>query len=98
MSHREGFTLPTVLLSSIIMISVLLAGLQLAIASSNALKAQYYNQLAREAAESGLVYAQACLAENNDVAQWTTKALTPSTDCAGAPRGGLLNMWSAPMA
>ena len=47
-----GFVLPTVLVASIMLLLILLAGLQLASAAANALMEQYYNQLAREAAEA----------------------------------------------
>ena len=83
----QAFTLPTVLITSLLMLTLLLAALQLATTSANALRTQYYNQLAREASESGLTYARACLARNNDVAQWSNatvdRTLTPATDCAG---------------
>ena len=49
-----GFVLPTVLVASIMLLLLLLAGLQLASAAANALVEQYYNQLAREAAEAGV--------------------------------------------
>ena len=53
--RRNGmgaFTLPTVLITSLVMLTLLLAALQLSTAAANALQTQYYNQLAREAAEA----------------------------------------------
>lgn len=49
------------------------------------LDAQYYGQLADEAAESGAEFASACLAQNNSTAQWNVagKYLAPNTDCSG---------------
>lgn len=48
-----------------------------------ALNSQYYNKLAREAAESGAARATACLQENGFVAQWSTNPLRPHTSCSG---------------
>ena len=83
----KAFALPTVMITSVIMLGLLLMSLQLVTASANALKTQYYNQLAREAAESGREYAKQCLTRNNDIAQWSNdtinRTLTPATDCEG---------------
>ena len=91
-ANNDAFTLPTVLISSVVMLIVLLAGMQLASVSASALREQYYNQLAREAAESGVVRAKTCLASNNDVAPWTdARKLKPNTDCKGFPTAGQLS-------
>lgn len=81
--QQKAFTLPTVLLSSVIMLGLLGMALQLSTAANNALKEQYYYQLAREAAESGARYAIECLRSNGMVATWTGKTLKPETNCAG---------------
>jgi alpha-tubulin suppressor-like RCC1 family protein/type II secretory pathway pseudopilin PulG len=82
-ARRAGFTLPTVLVASTVMIMVLLAGLQLSISASNALKSQYYNQLAREAAEAGVAKARECL-ELTGTATWSDASpLQPQTYCDG---------------
>lgn len=53
------------------------------------LNSQYYNQLAREAAESGLAYAESCLRSNNYVPTWTDAApLQPNKNCSGGTLGG----------
>lgn len=78
-----GFTLPTVLITSIIMLTLLLVGLQFASSYAAALRERYYNQLAREAAESGLGYALTCLRGNGMISTWKSKTLKPETDCQG---------------
>lgn len=83
-ARQRGFALPVVVVSSMVMITMLLLSLQISVASSNALRSQYYNQLAREASESGMVMAQDCLQRNGFVATWSvSKPLTQSTDCEG---------------
>lgn len=53
------------------------------------LYAQYYRRLAREAAESGVVYASKCLEQNNELAQWSNTAkLRPDTNCQGSSVAG----------
>ena len=89
--RRNGmgaFTLPTVLITSLVMLTLLLAALQLSTAAANALQTQYYNQLAREAAESGTKMAEACLREGNFDPTLLGHSLTPSTNCMGAPVTG----------
>ena len=85
--NRVGFALPTVMITSILMLSMLLVALQITITTSTSLRTQYYNQLAREAAERGTNYARFCLSKNNDVAQWSNdivdQTLAPDTDCFG---------------
>ena len=63
-NKKTGFTLPTVLITSVIMLTLLLVAMQLAASYAAALRDRYYNQLAREAAESGLAYAVSCLRSN----------------------------------
>lgn len=80
----SGFALPTVVISSLILMTVLVAGLSIATSTRTSLQAQYYDQLIRESAEAGTTFAQACLEANNYTPQWTNaKPLTPSTDCSG---------------
>jgi alpha-tubulin suppressor-like RCC1 family protein len=84
MVYRRGFALPTVLIASVVMLMVLTVSLTSVATTRTALDSQYYQQLAREAGESGIAKAQACLAANNYVPQWTTNPLTPRTNCSGA--------------
>lgn len=85
LNHKTGgFTLPTIVLASMMLMALLTVALQLATSSNRVLKDQHYNQLAREAAEAGNVRASGCLAQNNDLAQWTdSNRLKPDTDCNG---------------
>lgn len=85
----SGFTLPSVLITSIVLMTVLLAGLQLSAATARSLREQYYYQLAREAAESGVAYAQECLQKNSNLARWSdVNQLRPQTDCTGVAQAG----------
>ncbi len=90
-SKKTGFTLPTVLITSVIMLTLLLVAMQLAASYAAALRDRYYNQLAREAAESGLAYAVSCLRSNGMISPWGSKNLAPETNCAGDPEPGQSN-------
>ena len=90
-SKKTGFTLPTVLITSVIMLTLLLVAMQLAASYAAALRDRYYNQLAREAAESGLAYAVSCLRGNGMISPWGLKNLAPETNCAGDPEPGQSN-------
>ena len=89
--HRtsRAFALPTVLIASTVLLIVLAVSVTATTAVRTALKGQYYTQLAQIAGEAGVAYAQACLAENGNVPQWSdAKPLTPATDCFGNMTGG----------
>lgn len=96
MSHKRsmptvsaGFALPTILISSIVMLIVLLSSVSAASSISSALNDQYYNQLAKIAAESGIARANACLRSNSYNPQWNdTNKLRPDTTCAGTAISG----------
>ena len=80
---ETGFALPMILISAITMIIVLLSAVTAGVSINSALNGQYYTGVANEAAESGVVMAQACLQQTGR-AQWTNaKPLKPNTDCAG---------------
>ena len=73
-----------VLISAITMIIVMLSAVTASVSINSALDGQYYTRVANEAAESGVVMAQACLQQTGSTAQWTNaKPLKPNTDCAG---------------
>src|SRR5690606_22914026 len=83
-SHQTGFALPTVLISSLVMFGVLLASAAVTATSGAALSDQYYNRLAKQAAESGLAYAEACLDQLESIPDWSDgNELKPHTDCSG---------------
>jgi hypothetical protein len=86
MRHKksQAFALPTVLIASIVLLTVLAVSVTATAAVRTVLKNQYYIQLAQVAGESGVAYAKACLAANGNIPQWTdAKPLTPATDCYG---------------
>lgn len=83
MKRSVGFVLPTVVVSSIVLMIVLLAALQLASSSAAALRDQYYNTLAREAAEAGAVFMGECM-KDNKFDQGVV--VNPGDDCLGAAR------------
>ncbi len=79
-----GFALPTIIIASVILLTVLVTSVTAVGSISTALANQYYNQLAREAAESGLANARACLRATNYVPSWTDATpLKPGTGCFG---------------
>jgi alpha-tubulin suppressor-like RCC1 family protein len=79
----DAFALPTVLIASIIMLTVLLSATSAVSSIRVAMDNQYYGQLAREAAEAGLARANACLKSSAYVPSWGAKPLYPNTTCAG---------------
>lgn len=89
-SYRGGFALPTVLIASVVMLTILAVSVSSVTAVRTSLKTQYYEQLAKEAGEAGVAYAKACLAKNSNVPLWTdAKPLLPNTDCSGTPVPGV---------
>lgn len=84
MYFKIGFALPTILITSLIMLTVLLVSVTSTSSVRVSLKAQNYNDDASLTAQSGLKYAQACLSVNNGISRWTnSKPLRPDTDCTG---------------
>lgn len=83
-----GFALPTIIIASVIMLIVLVTSVTAVGSITTALAGQYYGQLAREAAESGLANARACLRASDYVPSWTNVTpLKPDTDCYGLAAG-----------
>jgi len=86
----KAFALPTVLIASVVLLTILAVSVSATTAIRNTLKNQYYAQLAQVAGEAGVAYAKACLATSGNVPQWTdAKPLTPATDCTGTQNVGL---------
>lgn len=82
--NSDGFALPTVLISSIIMLIVMLSAVSSTVAIRVSLNSQYYNRLAQAAGDAGTAYAKACLLRNSNTPTWSTaKPLMPNTDCNG---------------
>lgn len=83
-STSAGFALPTILISSVVMLIVLLVSISSTTAVRTSILNQYYSQLAQAAGDAGVAYAQACMNATGGVALWTdAQPLTPSTDCSG---------------
>ncbi|QQG50573.1 MAG: ricin-type beta-trefoil lectin domain protein [Candidatus Saccharibacteria bacterium] len=80
---KNGFALPTILIASVIMLTVLVSAVSATSSIRSALDSQYYTQLAREAAESGLARANGCLRNNAYVPEWSASNLYPNTTCSG---------------
>jgi len=88
-SRNRGFALPTILIASIVMLTVLLVSVTSTTAIRTAMFNQYYSQLAKVAGEAGIEYAQACLQSSANVPTWTNaKPLMPNTDCSGNVQAG----------
>jgi alpha-tubulin suppressor-like RCC1 family protein len=81
-----GFALPSILIASIIMLTVLVAAVSAASSISKAVDDQYYLRHAKEAAESGAARATACLNKDLSVAVWSQNSLPlkPNTNCDGS--------------
>ncbi len=93
MSARAGgFALPTILLVSTVMMVILVASIAAAAASRVSLDSQYYNLLAKQAAQSGIARANECLQSSGYTPQWSTvgtgRDLRPNSTCAGTTMGG----------
>lgn len=86
-NNEKGFALPTILITSVVMLIVLVSAVGAAGSVRMALDTQYYSQLAREAAEAGVVRAIDCLKNNGYTRQWmvspTWDELRPGSTCAG---------------
>lgn len=86
MKLQGGFALPTILIASVIMLTILVSAVSSIGSASVAIDNQYYNQLAREASESGDARATDCIKQSpTQSPQWTSATpLLPNTDCTGA--------------
>lgn len=86
----RGFALPTILISSVIMMTVLVTATTMTEAMHATLDRQYYNQLAREAAESGMAMAKMCLQKNGYMSSWSDSyPLQPDRDRTGMNSNGV---------
>ncbi|MDB5168151.1 MAG: chromosome condensation regulator [Candidatus Saccharibacteria bacterium] len=81
-----GFALPSILIASIIMLTVLVSAVSAASSISKSVEDQYYLKHAKEAAESGAARANACLNKDLSVAVWSQNnlPLKPNTNCDGS--------------
>lgn len=81
--YSEGFALPTIVITSVVMFAILVAAVGTVSSTSDAINTQYYESLAADAAESGANHATSCLDDNNQTSTWGTNQLHPNTTCAG---------------
>lgn len=80
----DGFALPTILISAVILLSVLVAAVGATVAIRTALREANYVRLANLAAAAGETIARACLNSSSNSVTWTDeKPLKPNTDCSG---------------
>lgn len=88
---REGFALPTILIASVVMLTILASAVTAVSSLSNSLETEYYNQLGREATESGVARATDCLKQSpTGTPQWSEVApLRPNTNCDGSIISGM---------
>ena len=82
--YQVGFALPTVLITSIVMMIVLLSALTVASSVQASLRQNYYDRIARNAAESGSAYAEKCLTSGEYTENIT---ITPGKNCNGVNSG-----------
>lgn len=83
-----GFALPSLLIASFVMMTVLVSAASSASTVSKELDNQHYQMYAKEAAHSGRAYAKKCIDAGGIT--WTdAMPLRPYTDCAGSPLPGL---------
>lgn len=86
-SKQSGFALPTIIVIVMVLMIVGLALIQSVSSIRTSLEDQYYNRLAKEAAEAGIIAANHCLSANNFTQTWgpavSKPSLTQSTSCTG---------------
>lgn len=81
---KKGFALPTVLISSVVLLLILVTAVSATVAVRTGLQDQRYDRMAKLAGEAGTAYALACIEKNAGTVTWTTdKPLRPNTDCNG---------------
>ena len=90
----KGFALPTVVITSVVMFAILVVAVGTVSSSRVSLDTQYYEDIAKDAAESGVAYAGDCVNEIGGTAttsQWsnsTTVTLDSGEDCYGTAISG----------
>jgi alpha-tubulin suppressor-like RCC1 family protein len=83
-AKQEAFALPTVLIASVVMLIVLLSAIGASSSIRSAIDNQYYNQITREAIESGLTLATECLKQNPTPGWTDASPLRPGSSCSGS--------------
>lgn len=87
----KGFALPTVLISSVVLLLLLMVGIEGVANMRQNMDAQYYTQLAKEAAESGVQQLENCINKSfeNDIPLTTSTVYTPNMQCDGSAMAGV---------
>ena len=85
---HQGFALPTVVITSVVMFAILAAAMGVVASTSSNLDVQYYEGIAADAAESGAAHANDCLQANAYASSWGSNTLTPATNCSGTVVSG----------
>ena len=90
MYSKKGFSLATVMITGTVMMVVLAFTIGSIYVSGSSLSNQHNQLIARQAAESGIARAQACIIRNSKNITWTsTNPLRPNTDCFGNTISGM---------
>ena len=92
----RGFALPSILISSVVMMIVLVVAASSISTTRIALNDRYYNKIASDAAQSGVVHAQECVFNSNTTAEWSSDAssqLRPGTGCTGGSQCSTANCY-----
>ena len=76
----KGFALPSIMIASVVMLMVLMSAISSVATTRTALSDQYFNNMAKLAAESGVAMAEACI--QGGTSSWTNP-LRPSSGCDG---------------
>ena len=80
----RGFALPSIMIASVVMLLLLVTAISSVTTTRTALDDQYRNTLTRQAAESGVRLAEACVRNNDMTVTWSNSSpLRPNTDCSG---------------
>lgn len=83
-SHQKGFVLPTVLVLSIVLLTLGLSVFQLTSTIARSLTDQYWQKVARQAAQAGTSYMSACVDQGLSSSTWPT-SITQNDTCLGIP-------------
>lgn len=83
-----GFALPSILIASLIMITVLVTAVSATTSVSEALDDQHFQMYAKTAVDSGIAYAKRCI-DAGGMTWSDAMPLRPYTDCNGALLSGL---------
>lgn len=84
-TREQGFALPTVVISSLILFMILVAAVGSATSVRVALEEQYYNHVARDTIETAAARSKECVLHGN---MPISTNITPATNCSGVTVSG----------